>query len=104
MKKLKQIITQIKAESSTSSELNDLIWQLICYSPKMAVRLQQEQLLNEAEKFSLTVSDDYFAKRELVFNGFKWGNGRKKLIITHGLGSKAADFTEIITALREVKD
>ncbi len=105
MKKLKQIITQVRAfPTDRPDELNDLIWQLICYSPKMAVRFQQEQLLNEAKKFSLKVNDDYFAKKELTFNGFKWGNGSRKVLIAHGWGSKAADFTEIITALKEVND
>jgi pimeloyl-ACP methyl ester carboxylesterase len=105
MKKLKQIITQVLAfPKDRPDELNDLLWQLICYSPKMAVRFQQEQLLNEAEKFSLKVSDDYFANKELLFNGFKWGDGPRKVLITHGWGSKAADFTEIITALKEIDD
>ncbi len=105
MKKLRQIIAQIKtAPPGNPDEFNDLVWQLICYSPKMPVRLQQEQLLNEAEKFSLVVNDDYFAKRKLLFNGFKWGNGGRKVLITHGWGSKAADFAEIITALKGIDD
>jgi hypothetical protein len=102
MKKLKQIITQIKADPTSIP--NEMLWQLICYSPKMPLRLQQEQLLNEAEKFSLTVKDDYFAEKELAFNGFKWGKGSRKLLITHGWGSKAADFMEIINALKEIDD
>jgi pimeloyl-ACP methyl ester carboxylesterase len=104
MKKLRQIIAQIKTTTSATDEFSELIWQLICYSPKMPVRLQQEQLLNEAEKFNLAVEDEYFAKKELTFNGFKWGNGSKKLLITHGWGSKAADFTEMITALKDIND
>jgi hypothetical protein len=105
MKKLKQIIAQTKeVAAANASGFNNLVWQLICYSPKMAVRLQQEQLLNEAKHFSLTVSDDYFAKKELTFNGFKWGSGKHKILITHGWGSKAADFGDIITALREIDD
>ena len=105
MKKLKQIIIQTKAlASEPSPDFNNLLWQLICYSPKMPARLQQEQLLNEAAKFSLTVSDDYFAKRDLTFNGFKWGNGRHKILITHGWGSKAADFIDIINPLKELND
>jgi pimeloyl-ACP methyl ester carboxylesterase len=56
------------------------------------------------EKFSLTVKDDYFAEKELAFNGFKWGKGSRKLLITHGWGSKAADFMEIINALKEIDD
>jgi pimeloyl-ACP methyl ester carboxylesterase len=105
MKKLRQIITQIKtAPPGDPDEFNDLIWQLICYSPKMPVRLQQQQLLDEAEKFSLEVNDDYFAKKALHFNGFKWGNDRRKVLITHGWGSKAADFAELITALKRIGD
>lgn len=103
MKKLKQIITRIKADPPADPiEFNDLLWQLICYSPKMPVRLQQQQLLDEAEKFSLRVKDEHFAKQTLQFNGFKWGNGSRKILITHGWGSKAADFTELIRALQEM--
>ncbi len=104
MKKLRQIIAQIKTTTSATDEFAELIWQLICYSPKMPVRLQQEQHLNEAEKFSLAIKDEHFEKKELTFNGFKWGTGSKKLLITHGWGSKAADFTEMITALRTISD
>jgi hypothetical protein len=105
MKKLRQIFTEVKASTShTPEELNQLLWQLICYSPKMPVRFQQQQLLDEAEKFSLKAKDDYFAHKELNFNGFKWGNGKHKVLITHGWGSKAADFAELITALREIDD
>jgi pimeloyl-ACP methyl ester carboxylesterase len=105
MKKLKQIIQQVKTLSAENpDELPDLLWQLICYSPKMATRLQQEQLLNEAERFSLQVDDDYFAKRKLTFNGFKWGSGKHKVLLTHGWGSKAADLADIITALNNIPD
>ncbi len=102
MKKLKQIITQIRTEQNTPTQLNDLLWQFICYPPKMLLRLNQEQLLNEAEKFTLSVNDEYFAKHDLRFNGFKWGNGTRKVLITHGWGSKAADFADIILALRQI--
>lgn len=102
MKKLRQIITDVKAliDTSPSAELNNLLWQLICYPPKMPLRLQQEELLNEAVKFSLKVNDVYFSNNELTFNGFIWGNGPNKVLITHGWGSKAADFAELITALK----
>src|ERR1700743_1043452 len=105
MKKLRQIFTEVKEDTiRTPEELNQLLWQLICYSPKMPVRFQQQQLLDEAEKFSLKAKDNYFAYKELVFNGFKWGNGKHRVLITHGWGSKAADFTELITALREIRN
>ncbi|MDB5022679.1 MAG: Alpha/beta hydrolase family protein [Mucilaginibacter sp.] len=103
MKKLKQIFTEVKTNLyHTPDELNQLLWQLICYSPKMPVRFHQQQLLDEAEKFTLKAKDDYFAHRELDFKGFKWGTGKYKVLITHGWGSKAADFAEMITALREI--
>ena len=105
MKKLKQIFNEVKTNSGhTPDELNQLLWQLICYSPKMPVRLQQQQLLDEAEKFTLKAKDEYFAHRDLSFNGFKWGSGKHKILITHGWGSKAADFTEMITSLLEFDD
>lgn len=105
MKKLRQIITDVKARiAEPSGDLTDMLWQLICYSPKMSLRLQQEQLLNEATRFSLKVNDEHFAKRGLTFNGFIWGSGTHKVLITHGWGSKAADFSELITALQEVND
>lgn len=103
MKKLKSIINQIKTfDTGNADELNDLVWQLICYSPKMPVRLQQQQLLDEAEKFSLTVADPHFAHKELNFNGFIWGKGKHQILITHGWGSKAADFFDVITVLKEL--
>jgi pimeloyl-ACP methyl ester carboxylesterase len=104
MKKLKQIIAQVKATDEASAGFNDLLWQLICYSPKMPVRLQQQQLLDEAEKFDLTAYDEHFTHTDLNFNGFKWGSGARKIIITHGWGSKAADFAELVTALRQIPD
>ena len=107
MKKLKQIVNDVKtliAESASTAQLTDMLWQLICYPPKMPLRLQQEQLLSEAEKFTVTIYDEYFTKKDLQINGFKWGNGKYRVLITHGWGSKAADFTEMITALRENKD
>ena len=105
MKKLKQIISSIKADTvNTPDELTNLLWGFICYSPKMPVRFQQEQLLNKGENFTLKVKDDFFAKRELNFNGFKWGKGKYKVLITHGWGSKAADFYELISKLRQLKD
>lgn len=103
MKKLKQIFNQIKAlKDSDQEDITDLLWQLICYSPKMPVRLQQQQLLNEAETFSLQVDDPHFSRSALNFSGFIWGDGSRKVLITHGWGSKVADFTELITALRTI--
>ena len=103
MKKLKQIFNQVKAlEDGNQEDITDLLWQLICYSPKMPTRLQQQQLLNEATTFSLQVDDPHFSRSALNFNGFIWGDGSRKVLITHGWGSKAADFTELITALKTI--
>ena len=103
MKKLKQIIQDVKTliAGDKPDDLNSMLWQLICYPPKMPLRLQQEQLLNEAERFSVKVNDPYFKHQTLHINGFKWGDGQRKILITHGWGSKAADFAEMIIALKE---
>jgi pimeloyl-ACP methyl ester carboxylesterase len=101
MKKLKQIAGQVKMlmTSNQPAELNDMLWQLICYPPKMPLRLHQQQLMDQAETFFVTVYDEYFTQQPLRINGFKWGDGATKVLITHGWGSKAADFTELITEL-----
>lgn len=105
MKKLKQIITEIKThQSHTSDNFQELVWQLICYPPKMPIRWHQEQLIEDSERFSLTVFDRYFANKDIKFNGFKWGNGPIKLLITHGWGSKAMDFSELISKLRQIDE
>jgi len=106
MKKLKQIIEQVKTliAENNPDELNNMLWQLICYPPKMPLRLHQEQLFSEAEKFTVTVNDPYFTNQELNINGFKWGNGKHRVLLSHGWGSKAADFDGLINALRENKD
>lgn len=105
MKKFKTIFNQVKALDGTETPgIMDLLWQLICYSPKMPVRLQQQQLLDEAKAFMLDVDDPHFAKSTLKFNGFTWGEGKRKILITHGWGSKAADFAELITVLKTLPD
>jgi pimeloyl-ACP methyl ester carboxylesterase len=105
MKKLKLLHRHLIAlEDKENTDLTDMLWQLIYYSPKMSPRLLQQQLLDEAEKFSLEVEDPHFAKSTLKFNGFIWGDGSKKVLLTHGWGSKAIDFDEIIIALKSVED
>lgn len=106
MKKLKQITEQVKTliTENKPDELNTMLWQFICYPPKMPLRLHQEQLFNEAEKFTVTVNDPYFTNQRLNINGFKWGNGKHKVLLSHGWGSKAADFDGLISALSENKD
>jgi hypothetical protein len=105
MKKFKTIFNHVKALKGTETpDLISFLWQLIYYSPKMPVRLQQQQLLNEATPFTLEVDDPHFAKSNLKFNGFIWGEGERSVLITHGWGSKAADFAELITALRSLPD
>lgn len=105
MKKLRQTIAEIQSLNPDSAkQIESLLWQYICYSPKMPVRLQQQQLLDHAEKSVLKVTDEYFAKKELSFNTFKWGSGKFKILLTHGWGSKAIDFSEIIMALAPTED
>ena len=105
MKKIKEIFTQVKELQHTDNEdITSLLWQLICYSPKFPLRLQQQELLNESTPFTLEVDDPHFSHSALKFNGFIWGNGKRKVIITHGWSSKGADFIDLITALRTIDD
>lgn len=105
MKNYKQIIAQFQTPGiEQTAGFNSLLWQLICYSPKIPLRLHQEQLLDKAIKFTLPVTDEFFTGGELLFNGFIWGIGTRKILITHGWGSKAADFTDLITRLSAIDD
>ena len=105
MKKLRGIISEVReATQKSGPAYNKLLWQLICYSPKMPLRFQQQLLLNEAKKFSLKVFDPYFSDTELSVNGFIWGEGKFKIYLTHGWASKAADSDLLIIALREIPD
>jgi pimeloyl-ACP methyl ester carboxylesterase len=105
MKKLKELFNRVKeSENTGNQDITDLLWQLICYSPKLPLRLQQQQLLDKATPFSLEVDDPHFSRSVLKFNGFVWGEGKRKVMITHGWGSKAADFADLITALRTIDD
>nr|WP_294794702.1 alpha/beta hydrolase [uncultured Mucilaginibacter sp.] len=105
MKKLRQTIAEIQSlDAESAQKIESLLWQYICYSPKIPVRLQQQQLLDNAEISVLKVNDEHFAKSELSFNAFKWGNGKYKIILTHGWGSKGLDFGDMITALAQTGD
>jgi len=105
MKKIKEIFTRVKELQHVDNEdITPLIWQLICYSPKFPLRLPQQQLLNEASPFTLEVDDPHFSQSVLKFNGYIWGNGSHKVLLTHGWSSKGADFIDLITALRAIDD
>jgi hypothetical protein len=105
LKKLKEIVNQIKASGDTgNADFESLIRSFIFYSPKMPLRLHQEQLLAESKQFELKVPDTYFTSSSLTINCFSWGTGKTKILLTHGWASKAADFHELITELIKIED
>lgn len=105
MKVLKQIIADIKnTPFEETDKLQDLILKYICYSPKMPPRIFQENLIDRAIKADLQVYDEYFSGQNLTFKAFKWGEGSRKILLTHGWGSKAADLYDIIIALEQLDD
>lgn len=105
MKKLKQVINEIKALLPIRSpKLDGLLAEYLFYSPKMPLRLAAEQLLARSEVSNVIVYDEFFSGNNLNVNTFKWGDGSCKIFLTHGWGSKAADFAEIITPLLEMDD
>jgi hypothetical protein len=100
MKNLRQVVENIKLlDISNEHQLQDLLWKLIFYSPKMPGRLHQQNLVDLAVKGDLKVYDEYFSRSELNFKTFRWGNGPIKVLLTHGWGSKGVDFSELINTL-----
>lgn len=100
MKVYRQIHEQAKDLSGLEKgAVESLLWKLLCYAPKIPLRMVHQELLDKAEHFQLSVHDAHFSKNELIFNGFKWGDGQEKILITHGWSSKAADFSVLIESL-----
>jgi len=103
LKRLKEIINELKISKEIGQPgAERLIREFIFYSPKMPLRLHQETLLSDSTRFTLQVFDTYFSKDHLDINCFSWGSGDMKVVLTHGWASKAADFYELIQALREI--
>jgi pimeloyl-ACP methyl ester carboxylesterase len=104
MEKYKQLITRARELANEEDhELLDVLWALLLYSPKTAVKPYQRQQLDEAAKFEVEIFDKD-AQTTIRVKGFKWGKGSHKIMLTHGWASKAADFSEIIIALRQLPD
>jgi len=105
MKKLKQSIEYLKSLEHISITANiDDIWSYICYSPKMPLRHHQELLIQLASKDELAVKDEFFSGHLLSFPVYRWGSGKDLVLLTHGWGSKAADFSMLIDKLLENPD
>lgn len=82
MKRLKQIVSELKLTQAAPDAA--LMREFIFYSPKMPLRLHQEQLIAASKQFSLEVFDTYFTHAEVTINCFSWGNGKRKVLLTHG--------------------
>ncbi|MGQ7854749.1 alpha/beta fold hydrolase [Pedobacter sp. WC2501] len=102
MKRLKQIGNELKLTQVNPDAT--LMREFIFYSPKMPLRLHQEQLIDVSKQFSLQVFDTYFTNAEVSINCFSWGNGKRKVLLTHGWASKALDFYELIIELQKIDD
>ena len=102
MKRLKQIANSLKAtaENPDDAQMREFIF----YSPKMPLRIHQEELVAEAKNFSLDIYDPYFTQSKLEINCFSWGSGKIKVLLTHGWASKALDFYELIIELLKSDD
>ncbi|QXU42476.1 alpha/beta fold hydrolase [Pedobacter sp. D749] len=102
MKRLKQIANELKLTQANPDAA--LMREFIFYSPKMPLRLHQEQLIAVSKQFSLQVFDTYFTNAEVSINCFSWGNGKRKVLLTQGWASKALDFYELIIELQKIDD
>lgn len=103
MKTYKQRLLDVR-KTEDPQELMKALWNYISFPIRLPNRPHQEELMAQASRFSMQVEDPYFAKKELTFQGYIWGKGSMKIYLTHGWSSKAADFTEIISALLQLED
>lgn len=103
MKTYKQRLLEVRKTADPKALLTAL-WNYISFPIRLPNRPHHEALLEQATRFSMQVNDPYFAKKDLSFQGYIWGTGSRKIYLTHGWSSKAADFTEIITVLLALED
>jgi hypothetical protein len=103
IKTYKQRLLQVK-QAAAPEELLQALWNYLSFPIRLPNRPHQQELLDQAGTFSMQAPDPYFAKSDLNFRGYIWGSGKKKIYLTHGWSSKAADFTELISALLRLED
>lgn len=103
MKTYKQRLQDVR-KTEDPQALMTALWNYISFPIRLPNRPHQEELMAKASRFSIPVEDPYFAMKDLSFQGYSWGMGSRKIYLTHGWSSKAADFTEIITALLQLED
>lgn len=103
MKTYKQRLQEVR-KTEDPQALMTALWNYISFPIRLPNRPHQEELMAKASRFSMSLEDPYFAMKALSFQGYSWGEGSKKIYLTHGWSSKAADFTEIITALLQLEN
>ena len=103
MKTYKQRLLAVK-QAEDPRDLLSALWNYISFPIHLPNRPHQQELLEQATAFTMLAEDPYFSKKALNFQAYRWGEGKRKIFLTHGWSSKAADFTELITALREIED
>lgn len=69
---------------------------LFCYPRRRAVKPHHLEFLNTAEKFSI----DYSGKK---IQGYRWGNGGRKLLLLHGWESHSYWWKSIVSTLSKEK-
>jgi len=87
LKILKQIVADIKTSVVEPGANRDaLIRKFVLYSPKMPLRLHQEQLIAEAKKFNLSVYDETLRQATLRLTVLAGAMARLKYcLLTVGL-------------------
>lgn len=103
MKTYKQRLLAVKQAEDPKERLSTL-WNYISFPIRLPNRPHQQELLDQATAFTMLAEDPYFSKKKLNFHAYRWGEGSRKIYLTHGWSSKAADFTELILALKEIED
>ncbi|MGN7203801.1 alpha/beta fold hydrolase [Pedobacter sp. SAFR-022] len=103
MKTYKQRLQEVR-KTEDPQALMKALWNYISFPIRLPNRPHQEELMAKASRFSMSLEDPYFAMKALSFQGYSWGEGSRKIYLTHGWSSKAADFAEIITALLQLEN
>ncbi len=103
MKTYKQRLLAVKRAEDPKERVSTL-WNYISFPIRLPNRPHQQELLNQSTAFTMPAEDPYFSKQKLSFQAYRWGEGSRKIYLTHGWSSKAADFAELILSLKAIED
>lgn len=76
-------------QHASPSKSAEIVWHYFTMPGKVRFTENQQKLVEKAETYTYTYKGDQI-------KGYRWGSGKRKLLVCHGWRSKTADFRNMI--------